>query len=55
MNTLVKISFEDQKIVINKEFAERATTIGTQEYMMLTSAKNMVPHYEVEIRENVIE
>ena len=55
MNTLVKISFEEQKIIISKKFAEKASTVGTQEYGMLTSAKNMVPHYEVEIRENVIE
>ena len=55
MNTLVKISFEEQKIIISKKFAEKASTVGTQEYWMLTSAKNMVPHYEVEIRENVIE
>ena len=55
MNTLVKISFEEQKVIISKKFAEKASTVGTQEYGMLTSAKNMVPHYEVEIRENVIE
>lgn len=54
MNTLVKISFEEQKIIISKKFAERASTVGTQEYGMLKSAMNMVPHYKVEIRKNVI-